>query len=267
MSSSMRNAAKAVAKPHRERGQVAERQRLGLLEKHKDYSKRAKDFNKKKAQLKSLRQKAADRNEDEFYFGMMSRSGAGSKLTREKGAFTGTIDGQRPDSVSLSVETVRLLKTQDMQYIRTFRNVAAKEVKELEERVALAGAQVLGVRKNVDDDEEEEDFGPSSKRAKKIVFAEDEQERDQTLLERTEADEEAEEESEADDSNEATEAEQKAEHLEKLRRKLLNARKKLKALDDAEQQLDAQRARMAKTATYGGITKSGKKIKIRERKR
>jgi len=55
--------------------------------------------------------------------------------------------------------------------------------------------------------------------------------------------------------------------LEKLQKKLRNARKKFKALSRAEFELELQQAKMAKTATSGGITKRGKRIKVRERKR
>ena len=47
------------------------RQRLGLLEKHGDYVKRAKDYHSKEDRIKKLREKAALRNKDEFYFGMV----------------------------------------------------------------------------------------------------------------------------------------------------------------------------------------------------
>jgi U3 small nucleolar RNA-associated protein 11 len=254
--SSMRNA--VHRRSHRERAQPAERARLGLLEKHKDYSLRAKDYNKKKATLKSLRQKAADRNEDEFYFGMLSRQGPGSRLTRGK-AFTGTVEGDRGNK-AMDVETVRLLKTQDVGYLRTVRNVVAKEVRELAERVVLAG----GVA-----EEEEEEVGRVRKQLpKKIVFLDDEAEREQVMEEKEDDMDVDEEERDSDDDEEADEdAERKAMNLDKLRKRLLNARRKLRALDNAEHELELQRARMAKTATYGGITKKGKKIKIRERKR
>lgn len=57
---------------HRERAQPAARQRLGILEKHKDYVKRAKDYHSKEDRIKKLREKAAGRNKDEFYFGMVN---------------------------------------------------------------------------------------------------------------------------------------------------------------------------------------------------
>lgn len=41
-----------------------------MLEKHKDYVVRAKAFHKKEETLQRLREKAAFRNPDEFYFKM-----------------------------------------------------------------------------------------------------------------------------------------------------------------------------------------------------
>ncbi|KAL2127716.1 hypothetical protein VTI74DRAFT_10260 [Chaetomium olivicolor] len=260
--SSLRNSVQRRA--HRERAQPLERQRLGLLEKKKDYQKRAKDYNKKKAVLKSLRQKAADRNEDEFYFGMMSRKGPGSSITRGK-SFTGAVDGDRGNK-AMDVDTVRLLKTQDLGYIRTMRNVAAKEVRELEERFVLAG----GTEQDSDEDEDsDDDMGLSApkppQKPKKIVFFDGAEERQQAL-EKQEDEDDAMDEDEEDDEK-ATAAYKKAQNLEKLQRKLKAARKKLKTLKDAEYELEIQKAKMAKTATSGGITKSGRRIKVRERKR
>jgi U3 small nucleolar RNA-associated protein 11 len=55
---------------HKERSQLVGRQRLGLLEKHKDYVLRARDYASKKQRIKRLQEKVAERNKDEFYFGM-----------------------------------------------------------------------------------------------------------------------------------------------------------------------------------------------------
>ncbi|KAK3310466.1 small-subunit processome [Chaetomium strumarium] len=264
--SSLRNSVQRRA--HRERAQPLERQRLGLLEKHKDYQKRAKDYNKKKAVLKSLRQKAAERNEDEFYFGMMSRKGPGSSITRGK-SFTGMVDGDRGNK-AMDVDTVRLLKTQDLGYIRTMRNVAAKEVRELEERFVLAGGT-----EQVGDDEDEDsddDVGPPTsqpQKPKKIVFFDAPEERERAL--EAQADDEDDEMQDDDGGEEEDEqavaARRKAQNLEKLGRRLKAAKKKLKALADAEYELELQQAKMAKTATSGGITKSGRRLRVRERKR
>ncbi|KAK4141847.1 small-subunit processome [Dichotomopilus funicola] len=278
--SSLRNSVQR--RSHRERAQPHERERLGILEKKKDYQKRAKDYAQKKAVLKSLRQKAADRNEDEFYFGMLSRRGPGSSaLTRGKGGFTGHVEGDRGNR-SMDVDTVRLLKTQDLGYVRTMRNVAGKEVRGLEERYVLAGGDVDAVgtggggdEEEDEDDDEEDGMGSrrrsnsSAQKPKKIVFFDGADEREQAL-DRTAA---AGDEDEgmggiehADDQNAAAAA-KKAQNLEKLGRRLQLARKKLKTLKEAEYELEIQQAKMAKTATSGGVTKSGRRIKVRERKR
>ncbi|KAG4255410.1 hypothetical protein FPRO04_03942 [Fusarium proliferatum] len=267
--SSMRNA--VARRPHRERAQPLERRRLGLLEKHKDYSLRAKDFNKKKAQLKNLKEKAAERNEDEFYFGMMSRKGPGSRIQDGK-RWSGTVEGDRGNK-AMDVETVRLLKTQDIGYIRTMRQVVAKEVARLEEQVVLT----RGFDK-LDEDEDDEDEGSDSefdfatapsrpKAPRKIVFMDDEEQREETLLDLEDEDDADKTFEGFDDDKKKEEDFERAKALRRLRRQLENARKKLKALTDAEGELEIQRAKMAKTATSGGTTRKGKKIMVRTRKR
>ena len=69
MSSGLANVLKT--RTYRERSQPAARQRFGLLEKHKDYKLRARDYHKKQDALNALREKAAFKNQDEFYFGMV----------------------------------------------------------------------------------------------------------------------------------------------------------------------------------------------------
>ena len=258
----LRNAVQRRA--HRERDHP-DHQRGVHLEKHKDYSLRAKDYNKKKATLKSLRQKVAGRNEDEFYFGMMSRPGAATKLSVGRG-WTGTIDGDRGNK-ALDVDTVRLLKTQDVGALRTMRNVVAKEVNVLRERVILAGGADLANNAGGDDEDDEDDeIAPTEPTMpRKIVFMDDVEEREQILQKQRQA---RRDDADAGDDEEAeAEADRKAENLAKLQRRLRNARRKLKALTDAENELELQRAKMAKTPSYSGITKSGKRVKVKERKR
>ncbi|KAK3397842.1 small-subunit processome [Sordaria brevicollis] len=275
--SSLRNSIQR--RSHKERAQPLERQRLGLLEKKKDYQKRAKDYKKKQEVLKSLRQKVAEKNEDEFYFGMMSRKGPGSAITFDgkKKNFTGTVEGDRGNK-AMDVETVRLLKTQDLGYLRTMRNVAAKEVRELMERVILAGG--ADVEDDSDDDEDDfddfdEDMGGKSKKKKsssgrtvpkKIVFFDAAEERKQKLQEADDQEMMQDYDSEEDEQK-AKEADRKARNLARLQNRLKQAKKKLKALQDAETELEITQAKMAKTRTSGGITKSGRRIKVKERKR
>ena len=67
---SLRNAVKRVT--HKERAQPASRKKFGLLEKHKDYKERADDFHRKVKRINDLKKKAAVKNPDEFYFGMVN---------------------------------------------------------------------------------------------------------------------------------------------------------------------------------------------------
>ncbi|KAK7400256.1 hypothetical protein VNO78_11459 [Psophocarpus tetragonolobus] len=101
--SSLRNAIPRRA--HKERAQPSSRKKFGLLEKHKDYVERAKAFHKKEDTIRKLREKAATRNQDEFYF----------KMIRSK-----IVDGvHKPltEANKYTQEELMLMKTQDMGYI------------------------------------------------------------------------------------------------------------------------------------------------------
>lgn len=166
----------------------------------------------------------------------------------------------------MDVDTVRLLKTQDLGYVRTMRQVVAKEVAKLEEQVVLTrGFDKLDEEEDQDEDSDSEfDFATAPKAPRKIVFMDDEEQREETLQEHLDM------EDEEDDKKEIKEGDaefERAKALRRLRRQLENARKKLKVLTDAEGELEIQRAKMAKTATSGGSTRKGKKIMVRTRKR
>lgn len=91
---------------HKERAQPLHRQRLGLLEKHKDYVHRAKDYKSKQDRIRKLREKAAFRNKDEFYWGMVKGKTKGGVAIGDRG------------NEALSADVVKLLKTQDVGYLR-----------------------------------------------------------------------------------------------------------------------------------------------------
>ena len=55
---------------YRERGQLQNREHLGILEKKKDYKKRSNNFKQKTAVIKKLSQQAQLRNPDEYYHKM-----------------------------------------------------------------------------------------------------------------------------------------------------------------------------------------------------
>ena len=91
---------------HKERAQPLYRQRFGLLEKHKDYVHRARDYKSKQDRIRKLREKAAFRNKDEFYWGMVKGKTKNGIATADRG------------NEALSMDLVKVLKTQDVGYVR-----------------------------------------------------------------------------------------------------------------------------------------------------
>jgi U3 small nucleolar RNA-associated protein 11 len=116
---------KPQSKLHRERSQPANRAKFGLLEKHKDYQKRAADYHRKERRLKALNIRAAYRNPDEFYFGMIRSRLADSGVHRAKDV------GQ----LSLPHDVVHLLKTQDLSYVQRQRVANDRCLRDLREQV------------------------------------------------------------------------------------------------------------------------------------
>ncbi|TPX71447.1 hypothetical protein SpCBS45565_g01032 [Spizellomyces sp. 'palustris'] len=153
--SSLRNAVQR--RNHRERGQIASRERLGLLEKHKDYVLRARDYHKKQNALKTLRQKAAFRNPDEFYFGMINaKTKKGVHILERQEKF--------------EHDFLRLLKTQDQNYVNYQRSVNGKKIERLKDRLhMLEGEEEEGEEEEEDEMElgdESDGEGESERRVK-----------------------------------------------------------------------------------------------------
>jgi U3 small nucleolar RNA-associated protein 11 len=123
--STLRNSVKRIT--HKERAQPKARSKLGLLEKHKDYVVRAKDFHKKADYLKNLRKKAAEKNPDEFYF----------KMHKSK-----VVKGKHMDireDTALDTDVVKLMKTQDMGYIMHRKAVDDRKAEKLKATLHLIG--------------------------------------------------------------------------------------------------------------------------------
>lgn len=138
-------------KQHRERSQLTGRTRLGHLEKHKDYVKRAQDYHKKENTLKILRGKAKERNPDEYYHAMTSRK------VDSKGLLVTSRRSEEEDS-SLTMDQVKLLKTQDSNYVRTLRQMESQLVNKKSKELLFTSSGKHTVF--VDTKEEMEDFSP-----------------------------------------------------------------------------------------------------------
>lgn len=112
MTSSLRNS--LHRRNHKERSQLAHRAKYGILEKHKDYVLRARDYHSKQDRIHRLKQKAANKNKDEFYFAMKNERTVGGVHVKDRG------------NIAMPVDMVKLLKSQDEGYIRTIKTVGLK---------------------------------------------------------------------------------------------------------------------------------------------
>ncbi|KAK9240288.1 small-subunit processome [Lipomyces kononenkoae] len=112
---------------HRERAQPHARRKWGLLEKHKDYVLRARDYHAKEARIKTLREKVQSRNPDEFYHAMVSSKTDARGIKKQ----------DRQTSVVLSLDEVKLLKTQDEGYLITLITQEKAKISRLQDRLAF----------------------------------------------------------------------------------------------------------------------------------
>jgi len=125
--SSLANAIKR--KTHKERSQPAARTKYGLLEKHKDYVLRAKDFHKKERVIKLLKRKAEERNPDEFYFAM-----------EKKRTKNGVHIGSMQEANKYTAEELALMKSQDVKYVTLKSRVEAEKIKAMQNTLHFIGA-------------------------------------------------------------------------------------------------------------------------------
>lgn len=110
---------------HRERGQLASRMHLGLLEKKKDYKLRARDYQTKQQRLKQLQQKALDKNPDEFYFKMVNSS---------------LKDGEHQEVEKVEELTpaqMKLMQHQDINYVKLKLSTERKKIAKLKSDLHL----------------------------------------------------------------------------------------------------------------------------------
>lgn len=125
---------------HKERSQLSSRAKLGLLEKHADYVKRARDYHAKKDAIERLQRKAADRNKDEFYFGMTRQKTKRGVHVHDR--------GNRP----LPTDIVKVLKTQDENYVRTMKLANLKKIDGLKRQLTTL-ADLVNSEEGLDDEE------------------------------------------------------------------------------------------------------------------
>uniref|UniRef100_A0A7S2KRK9 U3 small nucleolar RNA-associated protein 11 n=1 Tax=Skeletonema marinoi TaxID=267567 RepID=A0A7S2KRK9_9STRA len=132
--SSLRNAVKRIT--HKERSQPQSRSHLGLLEKKGDYRQRSRDYHRKQDRLKSMRDKIANKNPDEFYFGMHSSrvDNYGLRKGGSSGRHVKTDEARQKEleEKGLGADAVRIMKDQDLAYVRMQRVMDGKKVERLQ---------------------------------------------------------------------------------------------------------------------------------------
>lgn len=189
--------------------------------------------------------------------------------------------GNRP----LSMEVVKLLKTQDAGYIRTMLQMVRKERQQLEEKILLEGKEVVPLGREdtgrkpgrtvfVGGQEEQRKYKPDEWFGKGGEWPDKEKRR------RTGEDEDGEEEEDVKPKK-LTKKQQEAKLREEKEKRALQKRrertqermeihleavkKRERELIAAEQELELQRAKM--NGSVGGVNKDGVKFKIRQRKK
>ena len=112
---------------YRERAQPGAREHMGLLEKHKDYVLRAKDYHRKEDTLKKMQEKAYFRNPDEYYMKM---------------AHTRTEDGvhRKAEKEQHTHDELKAFKREDAGYLMVKQTAEAKKIERLRANLHMLDA-------------------------------------------------------------------------------------------------------------------------------
>jgi len=151
---SLKKLSKINQKIHRERPQPYSRESAGYLEHKKDWLARAKDHHEKTEKLKHLRQKALERNPDEYYH-HMTRSGVG---------FDGVHRELSPDSDDETLVQKQFEGVRDLHYVKHKLSSERKKIEKLKSILHVADSEASSGSHHivfVDDDEEARNFDPA----------------------------------------------------------------------------------------------------------
>ncbi|KCV69436.1 hypothetical protein H696_03865 [Fonticula alba] len=118
-----RKVMKTIRRPYRERPQLPGRRKLGMLEKKRDYTVRARDHQQKRDRLKKLEQAARLKNVDEFTYGMINAQ------------MKGGVHKFAERDENLTEEEKKLIGTQDATYMQLRVSQEQKKIERLRENL------------------------------------------------------------------------------------------------------------------------------------
>lgn len=162
---------------------------------------------------------------------------------------------------ALSVDAVRLLKTQDAGYLRVVAQKARKEVEALQRTFLVGRGEEAGGVHVVGSQEVDGQKARSRTDGRHVVFVESREEQLEFLPPgrgRLEA-------KDGDETEGGTKHDRRT--LEKSSARLKACQARQRQIEAAARALELQRAKMAKTPSVGGINKWGVKWKARARRR
>lgn len=180
---------------------------------------------------------------------------------------------------ALEMDVVRLLKTQDVGYLRTMLQVVRKQVRELEEKIVVEedGVRTVGGKEGdgqhtvfVGDKKEQRKYKPDewfgTAPRKEVNIAHDsDDDADEGGAQPKKLSKKQQEKIELVEKEKGLLMQKREKSQEKMARELKTLKQKERALAMAEERLDNQRAKM--NSTVGGTNKAGVKFKLRERKK
>lgn len=143
---------KSKQRMHRERVNVL---RKGFLERKKDYQVRAAEYNRRQKTISKLRKKTLEKNPNEFYFHM-----------KKSHLVDGVHYEIRDDDEEQSPEELKLMQTQDLNYINYKRSIDLNKIERLKSELHLIDMNEKPRNKHtffVENDSEKKKFNFSQK--------------------------------------------------------------------------------------------------------
>ncbi|KII61110.1 putative U3 small nucleolar RNA-associated protein 11 [Thelohanellus kitauei] len=142
---------------YKERSQPSRRKNLGMLEKHKDYVKRAAACNKRKKELKRLKILARDKNPDEFNYRMITESRMRNSGNQQEVDYASEMHQNICDEQIMRIQRKKLKKELNeaaeelmIRFSLKPKDKAQEKFERMKNRIKMIKEQLEKIRKKVD---------------------------------------------------------------------------------------------------------------------